>query len=100
MVLTVCSVEDQHEWWLGHHAPIAREIPGLRSHAVNLSARDENGQEPAIAGADCLGFADWEAAQAAYESAGWQAARGGHSAGGAKTIRTWIDRTAQIELVQ
>lgn len=92
-------LEDQHDWWLNHHAPIARKIPGLRSYTINLSARDEDGQEPAIAGTDYLEFEDWDAAQTAYGSSEWQAAREDTAASGAKTIRTWIDRTAQIELV-
>lgn len=91
------SPEDQHDWWINHHAPIARRIPGLRSYTIKLSDKDENGQDPAIAGAD-LEFDDWEAAQAAYESMEWQAAREDTAASGARTLRTWIQETVRVPL--
>ncbi|WP_035750400.1 EthD family reductase [Arthrobacter sp. 35W] len=92
------TLAEQHRWWLEDHAPLAKKMPGLLSYTINLADLDEYGNDPQIAGTDYLEFADWDAAQAAYESAEWQAAREHTAASGAKTIRTWIRDTQNIEI--
>lgn len=90
------TLEEQHRWWIEEHAPMARTMPGLRSYTINLSARGEEGEEPAIAGTDYLEFDDWDAAMRAYNSPEWAAARAHTAASGAKAIRTWIKETRNM----
>lgn len=90
------TLEQQHKWWIEEHAPIAREMPGLRSYVINLSDKDEDGAEPAIAGTDELLFDDYESALAAWNSPEWQAAREHTQASGARAMRTWIAETHEI----
>lgn len=90
------TLEKQHRWWLEEHAPIAREMPGLRRYSIHLSARGENGQEPEIAGIDDLYFDDWNSAMAAWNSAEWKAAREHTEKSGARTIRTWMKESHEM----
>lgn len=90
------TLEEQHKWWLEDHAPIARQMPGLRGYMINLAGRGENGEDPEICGTDTLSFDDWEAAMVAYNSAEWSAARAHTQASGAKVLRTWIKSTEYI----
>ncbi|MEV8143761.1 EthD family reductase [Specibacter sp. NPDC078709] len=92
------TLEEQHRWWLEDHAPMAKKMPGLLSYTINLAGTDEDNNEPAIAGTDYLEFADWDAAMTAYNSEEWKAARAHTQASGAKTIRTWLSDTKQIEI--
>ena len=39
------SPADFRHWWLEHHAPLARQLPGLRGLTFNLVAPDLNGPE-------------------------------------------------------
>lgn len=90
------TLEQQHRWWLDEHAPIARNMPGLRGYTINLAGKGEGGEEPEICGTDTLTFDDWEAAMTAYRSAEWSRAREHTQASGAKVLRTWIDRQVAI----
>ena len=36
------SPEDFHKWWLDEHAPLARQLPGLKKLVFNLVAPDAN----------------------------------------------------------
>ena len=90
------TLEEQHKWWLEEHAPIARNMPGLRGYTINLADRGENGEDPEICGTDTLTFDDWEAAMKAYNSPEWSAARAHTEASGAKVLRTWIKRQETV----
>ncbi|PRA06910.1 hypothetical protein CQ019_06055 [Arthrobacter sp. MYb229] len=90
------TLEEQHRWWLEHHAPIARKMPGLMSYTINLADTDENGGDPEIAGTDYLEFADKDAALRAYNSPEWAAARADTAESGATTIRTWLSGTKKM----
>lgn len=52
------------EWWLGAHAPLARQLPGLRDARFNLVDGDANG----VDGISELWFDTREAFDAAYAS--------------------------------
>ncbi|MGH8788631.1 MAG: EthD family reductase [Cupriavidus necator] len=69
------TLDEPHRWWLEEHAPIARQMPGLRGYVIHLAGEGEGGEEPEICGTDTLSFDNWEAAMAAYASPEWQAAR-------------------------
>ena len=90
------TLEQQHQWWLEEHAPIARKMPGLRSYVIHLSAKGEDGAEPEIAGIDFLKFDNWDSAQIAYNSSEWKAAREHTAQSGATALRTWISDTRHI----
>lgn len=90
------TLEEQHRWWIEEHAPIARQMPGLRSYVINLARRGDDGSEPDIAGTDEIAFDDWEAAQRAWRSPEWQRAREHTAASGARCLRTWVKETVTI----
>ncbi|MBY6059405.1 EthD family reductase [Leisingera daeponensis] len=90
------TLEEQQRWWLEEHAPIARQMPGLRGYVINLASVGEDGADPDICGTDELLFDDWDAAQRAYNSEEWTAARNHTAESGAKAVRAWIRSTEQI----
>lgn len=90
------TLEEQQRWWLEEHAPIARQMPGLKGYVINLADQDEGGGDAQICGTDELLFETWEDAQRAYNSKEWTAARDHTAASGAKAIRAWIRETVQI----
>lgn len=90
------TLEEQHRWWIEEHAPIARQMPGLRSYVINLARRDDDGSEPDIAGTDEIAFDDWEAARRAWSSPEWQRAREHTAASGARCLRAWVKETVTI----
>lgn len=92
------TLEEQHRWWLEEHAPLARQMPKLRSYVINLAGRSETGGDPEICGTDTLSFDTWEDAMTAYNSAEWKKARAHTEASGAKTLRTWIQDQVTIPL--
>ena len=61
------SPEDFRRWWLDHHAPLARQLPGLRGLTFNLVAPGLNGADDlAYDGVSELWFDSREAFDAAY----------------------------------
>lgn len=90
------TLEEQQRWWLEDHAPIAREMPGLRGYVINLASVGENGEDPMMCGTDELLFDTWEDAQRAYNSAEWQRARAHTAESGAKAVRAWIRETVNV----
>jgi uncharacterized protein (TIGR02118 family) len=90
------TLEQQHRWWLEEHAPIARQMPGLRGYVINLAGRGEMGDEPEICGTDTLTFDSWDDAMTAYNSPQWKEARAHTQASGARTLRTWIKEQVAI----
>ncbi|MFM7409646.1 MAG: EthD family reductase [Actinomycetota bacterium] len=59
--------EDFRRWWLEAHAPLARQLPGLRSLVFNLVSSDLNGDtELPYDGVSELWFDSREAFDAAY----------------------------------
>ena len=61
------SPEDFRHWWLTEHAPLARQLPGLRGLTFNLVAPDLNPDPLPYDGVSELWFdtkADFEAAYA------------------------------------
>lgn len=63
------SPVDFRQWWLEHHAPLARQLPGLRGLTFNLVAPDLNGPEDLpYDGVSELWFDSREAFDAAYAS--------------------------------
>lgn len=90
------TLEEQHRWWLEDHAPIARQMPGLRGYFINLAGRGEGDEEPEICGTDTLSFDSWEAAMTAYKSPEWSAARAHTQASGARALRTWVKEQVTI----
>lgn len=61
------SPEDFRTWWLESHAPLARQLPGLRALTFNLIAPglNEDGEKP-YDGVSELWFDTREAFDAAY----------------------------------
>ena len=90
------TLEEQHRWWLEEHAPIARQMPGLRGYFINLAGRGEGDEEPEICGTDTLSFDSWEAAMTAYKSPEWSAARAHTQASGTRALRTWVKEQVTI----
>ena len=63
------SPADFRRWWLEDHAPLARQLPGLRGLTFNLVAPDLNGpDDPSYDGVSELWFDSREAFDAAYAS--------------------------------
>ena len=61
------SPDEFRQWWLDHHAPLARQLPGLRGLTFNLLAPALNGAEDlAYDGVSELWFDSREAFEAAY----------------------------------
>lgn len=58
------SHEEFRDWWLGSHAALARDLPGLRRAVFNLVSNDETGFD----GVTELWFDSREAFDAAYAS--------------------------------
>ena len=83
------TLEEQHRWWIEEHAPLGKQIPGLKSYVIYLAQRDEDGTEPAIAGTDIVEFEDEKAAERAFASEEWKRAREHTAASGAKVLRSW-----------
>lgn len=54
------------EWWITHHAPIAKQLPGLRGYRINLTMPSED--EPMFDGTAELWFDSVEAMEAAFAS--------------------------------
>jgi uncharacterized protein (TIGR02118 family) len=59
------SAQDFAAWWLGQHATLARQLPGLRGLRFNLVTADGEG---AIDGVSELWFDSKEAFDAAYDT--------------------------------
>jgi len=59
------SAQDFASWWLGQHATLARQLPGLRGLRFNLVTADGEG---AIDGVSELWFDSQEAFEAAYDT--------------------------------
>ncbi len=61
------SPDDFRRWWLEHHAPLARQLPGLRGLTFNLVTPNLNGaDDPPYDGVSELWFDSREAFDAAY----------------------------------
>lgn len=90
------TLEEQQRWWIEDHAPIARQMPGLRGYVINLADRGEDGEDPMICGTDELLFDNWEDAQRAYHSDEWRRARAHTAESGAEAVRAWIRETVNV----
>lgn len=53
-------------WWLHEHAPLARQLPGLRGYRINLTMPSD--EEPMFDGTAELWFDSVEAMEAAFAS--------------------------------
>jgi len=60
------------DYWLTHHAPLAKKMPGLRKYVVNVVKRPPN-REPEYNGVVELWFDDKDAMKAAFASPEGQA---------------------------
>jgi uncharacterized protein (TIGR02118 family) len=75
MVKLVCLInrpagttaEAFREWWLGHHAPLAARLPGLRRYVISLSQPVAGGEAPYDGVAE-LWFDSQEAMESAFAS--------------------------------
>lgn len=54
------------KWWITDHAPIAKQLPGLRGYRINLTMPSE--EEPMFDGTAELWFDSVEAMEAAFSS--------------------------------
>lgn len=66
------------DYWVGHHAEIARALPGLRRYRVTVFESGERGEEPRYDGMAELWFDDRTAFEAAFASGVYRASEGDH----------------------
>ena len=90
------SLEEQQQWWIEKHAPIARRMPGLRNYVLNVAARGPAGEEPEICGTAVLVFDSPAAAAAAFASDEGKAGAADTRASGSRGARTWMSREVTI----
>lgn len=62
------SRQEFRDWWLGHHAPLAARLPGLRRYVISLS-EDDGGVEAPHDGVAELWFDGRSEMEAAFASA-------------------------------
>lgn len=55
-------------WWLGHHAQLAAQLPGLQRYTISLAEEAEDGGAAPCDGVAELWFEDREAMRAAFDS--------------------------------
>ena len=85
------TVEDFRRWWLEEHAPLARQLPGLRKLVFNL-ADGEAGYD----GVSELWFDSQEAFDAAYASELGQRVAADSLAHVAGRVRLVVDERPQL----
>lgn len=72
------TTEQYRDWWINEHAPIAKQLPGLRRYTIHPltdnfdAATGKLGGEPTHDGVAFLWFDDKEAAEKAFASGAGQ----------------------------
>jgi uncharacterized protein (TIGR02118 family) len=84
--------EEFRAWWLEQHAPLARQLPGLRRLVFNVVEADEAG----IDGVSELWFDSQEAFEAAYSSGIGQQVAADSLANVAGRVRLFVDERVQM----
>jgi len=56
------------QWWLGHHAKVAGQLPGLRHYIISVAPEQDSGQVPPFDGVAELWFDSPEAMNLAFAS--------------------------------
>lgn len=84
--------EEFRDWWLGRHAPLARQLPGLRRLVFNAVDTDD---EPCD-GVSELWFDSREAFDAAYASEVGQRVAADSLANVGSRVRLFVDEHVQV----
>lgn len=66
------------EYWVGHHAQVARDLPGLRRYRLTLFDSGGSGEEPLYDGMAELWFDDRAAFESAVASSAYRASEADH----------------------
>ncbi len=86
------SADEFRSWWIDHHAPLARRLPGLRRLVFNLV----EGGTTEIDGVSELWFDSREAFEAAYASEIGQAVAADSVANVSRRVRLFVDERPQV----
>jgi uncharacterized protein (TIGR02118 family) len=86
------SREDFREWMLVRHAPLAKQLPGLRRLVFNIVENDDVPYD----GVSELWFDSWEAFDAAYATEIGKAVAGDSLANVRARIRLMVDEQPQV----
>jgi uncharacterized protein (TIGR02118 family) len=88
------STRDEfREWWLERHAPLARQLPGLRRLVFNVVETDDAPCD----GVSELWFDSKQAFEAAYATEIGQAVAADSLANVSGRVRLVVDERAQVE---
>lgn len=66
------------DYWVQHHAAVARDLPGLRRYQITIFDSGETGEEPRYDGMAELWFDDRAAFEAAFASSTYRVSEADH----------------------
>lgn len=87
------SREEFREWWLERHAPLARQLPGLRRLVFNVVETEDAPCD----GVSELWFDSQEAFEAAYASEIGEKVAADSLANVSGRVRLFVDERVQVE---
>lgn len=91
------SAEDFRRWWLEEHAPLARQLPGLRRLVFNHVHGDLNDAELPYDGVSELWFDSREAFDAAYATELGKKVASDSLAHVSGRLRLFVEEHVQVE---